>query len=99
MSAIMQAYDDGVLDRAVHSRLVQNLPGFAARAGIQDIYILQKISAHGCTDVDIGYVRTIKRAAASGVYGMRYVGAQTVPVLPRMLAVAGACIRNFVEAR
>ena len=98
-TALMTAYDNGVLDRGMHSRLAQNLQYFADRANIADVYILDKMSKFGCNDADIGYVRAIKRMAANKIFGLIYYGKETVPVMPRMMGVAGACVRNFVDAK
>lgn len=95
----MHAYDTGVLDRGVHSRLAQNLEHFAQRANIADVYILDKMSNFDCSDQEIAYVRTIKRAAAAKHFGLIYHGKETKPVMQRMMGVAGACVRNFIDAK
>lgn len=98
-TALMEAYDTGVLVQGVHSRLAQNLDHFAQRAGIDDIYILRKMSQFQCTEAEIAYVRTIKRASANGVHGLVYSGKETRPTLTRMMGVTGACVRNFIDAK
>lgn len=97
--AVMQAYDSGVLNPGVHSRLVQNLDQFARRANILDSMILNKMSTFACTKAEIDYMKSIKRMCDKGVYGMVYHGKETSPVTTRMMAVAGACLRNFVDAK
>lgn len=99
MSAVMQAYESGVLNQEVHSRLVSNLDQYARRANILDSMILNKMSSFDCSDSEIKYMKAIKRQADKGVYGMTYLGKETSPVMTRMMAVAGACLRNFVDAK
>lgn len=96
---LTQAYNSGVLHPEVHGRLVANLEGFARRANILESMILHKMSAFACTPAEIEYVRGIRRQADAGSYGLVYVGKETKPVMTRMMGVAGACLRNFVEAK
>lgn len=98
-SAVMQAYDSKVLIPEVHSRLVQNLDQYARRANILDSMILNKMSNFACSKSEIEYMKAIKRMADKGVHGMVYHGKETAPVMTRMMAVAGACLRNFIDAK
>lgn len=82
-----------------HSLLVKNLEHFAQRANIQDSMILKKMSAFKCGTDEIAYVKGLKKWADKDIYGMAYVGKETSPVMTRMMAVAGACLRNFVDAK
>lgn len=96
---LAQAYDSGVLDPTVHGRLVANLEQYARRANIQDAMILGKMSQFECTAEEINYVRSIRRMSSEGSYGLVYLGRETKPVMTRMMAVAGACLRNFIDAK
>lgn len=98
-TAVMQAYDSGVLHPVEHSLLVKNLEHFAHRANIQDSMILNKMSTFKCSSGEIDYVKKIKRMADQNFYGMIYHGKEITPVPTRMMAVAGACLRNFVDAK
>jgi hypothetical protein len=98
-SAVMQAYDSGVLSPVDHSLLVRNLEHYARKANILDSMILNKMSNFSCTPAEIDYVRMIKRLSDQGVFGMVYHGKETLPVTTRMMAIAGACLRNFVDAK
>ena len=97
-TAVMQSYETGVLDPAVHGRLLQNLGLYARRANIPETMILHKMSQFDCSSDEIDYVRAIKRQAAAGHYGLVYTGDGST-VLTRMMGVAGACVRNFVDAK
>jgi hypothetical protein len=94
-----KAYESGVLVPSVHSRLVQNMEQFARKANISESHVLYKMSQFSCTKPEIEYVKSIKRQEAEGNYGLVYLGKETKPVLTRMMAVAGACLRNFVDAK
>ena len=100
MDSLMDdAYATGVLKPEIHSRLVANLSAYVQRANIQVPYVLDKMSKFGCNADEIAYVRTISRAADEGRFGLVYHGKETQPVMPRMMAVAGACLRNFRDAK
>jgi len=99
MSEVMQAYSTGILKPEVHGRLIANLEGYARRANILEAMVLHKMSDFACLPPEIDYVKKIRRQADSGNYGLVYVGKETLPVLTRMMGVAGACLRNFVEAK
>ena len=96
---LQEAYDAGVLVPEVHSRLVANIDQFAQQAGITEDKIMYRMSRWGCTTAEIDYVRSIRRRASMGMYGLIYHGPETIPLTQRMSAVAGACLRNFVEAK
>lgn len=96
---LMQAYATGVLIPEVHSRLAQNLEHFARRANIYESHVLNKMSKFSCSLPEISYVKSVRRQYESGLYGLMYSGKENSPVLTRMMAVAGACLRNFVDAK
>jgi hypothetical protein len=98
-SELQLAYDSGVLDPSIHSRLAQNLDHYAQRANILKPMITMKMSSFACTQAEIAYVKAIKRRASEGLYGLMYQGIQKTPVMTRMMAIAGACLRNFIDAR
>lgn len=97
---LMQAYNSGVLVPEVHSRLAQNLEQYARRANIYEAHVLHKMSKFSCSMPEISYVKSIRRQAEeNGLCGLMYSGTENSPVLTRMMAVAGACLRNFVDAK
>ncbi len=97
---LQKAFDSGVLDPSVHGRLLQNLDHFAQKANIQKHMITMKMSEFNCTKQEINYVKTIKRKSADGIYGLVYTGKEDgSSVITRMMAIAGACLRNFVDAK
>jgi len=96
---VQKAYEQKVLNPEVHSRLVANLDNYARRASIQPQMILNRMSSFDCTKTEIEYVKGIRRMAEKGVYGLVYSGKETKSVMVRMSGVAGACLRNFVDAK
>ena len=98
--AVAKAYESGVLLPEVHNRLVQDIDRIARKANIPESMVLMKMSSFGCSEEEIAYVRKLKAMSAQGVYGLIYKGKEgKYSVLSRMMAVAGACLRNFVDAR
>ena len=93
-------YATGVLNKEHHDRLVADLRNFARDAGIQPRWIWTPL-ADTCGPEEVGYVRQFNRLRAEGVVqGLCFVGGgEEAPVGPRMAAIAGALVRNFVRAR
>lgn len=90
------AFTAGILDENFHARLLAGLPKWAAIAGIPPQYVWTKLSDY-CTGDDLEWVRTLKTVEGSG---MVYTGTNhQVPVGDKMMAIAGACLRNYVDAR
>lgn len=100
-NAVQEAFDSNVLSPVDHSQFVLNLDKFARKANILEQMILHKMSDFKCSQAEIEYMRRIKIMASHNVYGMYYVGGtkNSAPVMTRMMAIAGACLRNFVDAK
>lgn len=93
-----KAYATGVLKPEVHHLLVKNLPRLASTANIPESMVLHKMSDFQCSLDEIKYVKKIRVHAEKGIYGAAYLGASnSFPT--RMMAVAGACLRNFIDAK
>ena len=93
-------YATGVLKKDHHDRLVADLASFAKDAGIQPRWIWTAL-ADTCGPKEVAYVRQFNRHRAEGlIQGLCFVRKlDDVPVAPRMAALAGALVRNFVRAR
>jgi hypothetical protein len=93
-------YASGVLTPEHHERLVADLPAFARDAGIQPRWISMPL-ADTCGPAEVEYARKFRHHLADGeVQGLCYVRtSKDVDVAPRMAALAGALVRNFVRAR
>lgn len=98
MSAIVEAaFSQGTLNREVHGRLVQNLDSIARSANVTVPMICTPLSKF-CTPGEIDYIRQLKAQAQKGLLGMVFVDPD-VPMNTKMMAIAGACLRNFINAR
>lgn len=91
------AYEPGVLKPQKHHKLVEVLGRICAFSGVRREYVTTSMAAHGCTGVELEYVRTLRKQASQGKAGLLYVGQKKFE--QRMMAVAGACLRNYIQAR
>jgi len=91
-----EVFSIGILNREYHERLLADLPGYAAKAGIPQAFIWSKLSDY-CSDKDMEWVRRMREGTD---YGLIYEGDSfEVPVADKMMAITGACLRNFIDAR
>ena len=94
-------YHSGVLDKAVHERLVANLPHYVREAGISPHWVWTRLS-ETCGDDVVDYVRRINGhrtgGAIQGLALFRKPKSKADPA-EQMSAIAGALLRNFVNAR
>lgn len=94
-----KAYESHLLVPEVHSRLVQDIENVARAAGIP-MNLIWTSATEYCTEQEIEFTRTLPQHAVEGVYGFMYLGTKhQQPVAMRMMALAGACIRNFINAK
>lgn len=91
-------YDGGALKPDHHARIVTDIERIAQTAKILPMYIAKRMSSCGCTEKEIDWLRDLKQHRDDGVTGMVYLGGCN-SVEDRMMAVAGACIRNYIDAR
>lgn len=102
MSAAMQAaYDSGLIDRGYHERLIADIQGVVQQAGVDESYVWTPMSKY-CGEVEIEYVIDIKLQTSleDPVFGMVYVGkVEDAPINDKMMSIAGACLRNYVNAK
>lgn len=91
-----EVFAQGILDKAFHERLIADLPRIAAKAGIPPQYVWTRLSEF-CSEKDIQWVRRMRSGQDQGLI---YTGTNfSVPVEDKMMAIAGACLRNFINAR
>lgn len=93
-----QYFEGTALDPEHHAVFVKRIDEFAATAHIPVQYILDPMTKH-CTAEDIDWMKTYRKHTREGKYGLCYFGKQTRPVLPRMMSITGAALRNFIDAR
>lgn len=91
-----EVFSIGILDVEYHDRLLADLNRFSEKAGIPPQYVWSKLSSY-CTDKDITWVRKMREGTD---HGLVYVGnTGKVSVEDKMMAIAGACLRNYIDAR
>lgn len=101
MNAVVQdkAYASNVLVPEVHNRLVMDIENVARAAGIP-MHMIWTSATEFCEPEELDYTRHLPSKAADGLYGLVYVGTKhQKPVHMRMMALAGACVRNFINAK
>lgn len=89
-----------VLDEEFHRPLILDLENVARGANIPLPMTWARVADY-CSDGEIAYLRTIRRQAArKGRYGLVLTGQEPgVSPFNRFTAVAGACLRNYLNAR
>lgn len=91
-----EVFEIGILNREYHDRLIADLKRFANKAGIPPEFVWSKMSKY-CTDEDMNWVRKMREGKDNGLV---YVGSGfDVPVEDKMMAIAGACLRNYIDAQ
>jgi len=90
-----EAFEIGILNREYHARLLLNLETHAANAGIPPEFVWSKMSKY-CTPEEVTWVR---RMRVEKDHGLCYRGVFPVPIEDKMMAVTGACLRNYIDAR
>lgn len=91
-------WETGVLDPAVHGRLVQDRQYYAELAGVPEEWLWEPLSAH-VGEEELQWVRSYPKLHKKGVSGICYQGASGRELMRRMQALTGALCRNFVDAR
>jgi len=98
MSLVTQAYDSNLLVKDTHDLLVANVERYARRANIPVSMVFTSMQQY-CTEPEIEYMKDLRR---QGNCGLIYSGegkAGNQPVHDRMMSIAGACLRNFINAK
>jgi hypothetical protein len=94
-------YNDGVLVKEHHERLVADIDNYALDAGIQPHWIWRALP-DDFTKTEIEYLKSFRKhlQGGTGVSGLVYSGTNGAGKMEaRMSAMAGALVRNFIRAR
>ncbi len=94
---IEHGFETKLLDRDVHARLIQDIDRIVRRAAVPLEAVCTPLSRY-CGEQEIEWVKQIKKHIAAGKFGAMYHGDQP-QIERRMMWIAGACIRNFIDAR
>lgn len=90
-----EVFEIGILNKDYHQKLIADLERIAEKAGIPDYMVWSRLSQY-CTDKDVAWVKHIRKGDDNG---LAYVGEFSVPVEDKMMAIAGACLRNYIDAK
>jgi len=91
------AIDNGLIDEREHDQLLADINGVIRQAGIPVEYVWTSIKEF-CADDEVDYVASIKKDDSA--LGMMYIGTfEGRPVNERMMSIAGACLRNYINAK
>lgn len=87
----------GIINEKYHARLLANIDEVASMAGIPVPMVWARLSEY-CTAQDLTWFTRMRVEKECGVV---YLGLSkhSVPVEDRMMAMAGAFLRNYVDAR
>lgn len=94
-----EAYTSGVLNKEFHDRLIRDIDVVSESAGIPPKFLWSKMSEM-CQEADIEWVKSIPKSMDHGLVmvGSGFKKADH-PVTDRMMAMAGAFLRNYIEAK
>lgn len=90
-----EAYDSGVLDKDYHALLLQDLPAVCAVAGVVPRFVWSSMIGY-CGPAEVRWMTHLRNESGSG---MLYRGVLDKPIEDKMMALVGACLRNYVDAR
>lgn len=94
-----KAYASHVLDPEVHGRLVADIENVARAANIP-MHLIWTSAKEYCNASELEYLRKLPQHASDGVFGYLYSGKVSgAAVHMRMMAMAGVCVRNFINAK
>ena len=98
MSALRQeAIEAGLIDEREHEQLLADINGVLRQAGIPQEYVWTSIREF-CSDEEIDFVASLKKDDCP--IGMVYMGEFNKPAVnERMMAITGACLRNYINAK
>lgn len=86
------------LDPQVHGLLVEKIDSVARKAGIPKRYILESIRGVG-TEADVAWVEQQRTLRKEDQVSWYIEGDSDPAIEVRMMALAGALLRNFLDAR
>ena len=95
------AYSSKVLDRERHFALVQSLEKYVRVANIP-AHMVWTSSKGICSEGEVNFIRRLRKNALEGSCGLVYTGVagpKVKPVATRMMALAGVCLRNYIDGR
>jgi len=90
-----EVFESHLMDRDHHDRLIADLPKVVEVAGIQPKFVWSRLSQY-CSGTELKWVANIRSKDSNG---LAYTGKTEVPIEDKMMAITGACLRNYIDAR
>ena len=101
-ASLEQAIADQLIDLEVHEQLLADIEGFTRTAGIPERFVWTSIHKY-CEEDEIKYIRDLQRSLVERdgeCIGLVYLGGvEGASVNDRMMAIAGICLRNYINAK
>jgi hypothetical protein len=98
-SLVHEAFENQVLEKDLHAALLKAAGKVAQDAAIPE-YMLYRSMTEFCSQEEVAYIRGLRQHSLRGICGLVIVGKKaSVPVSDRMMAMAAACLRNYISAR
>lgn len=100
MSTLKQtAIDNGLIDEAAHELLLADLGHWSRQAGIPESFVFSSIHKYCDKAAELEYVESLLDPNID-VIGMMYTGKiGGASINDRMMAIAGVCLRNYINAK
>lgn len=92
----MFAVQNSILDKDRHKRLIEDMPHVCATANVPQHFVHQSMKGVA-TESDIDWVVNFNAYRSKGLAGLALVGVKSPET--RMMAICGALLRNFIDAR
>lgn len=89
-------FESKILDREFHGRLLADLERLTRKAGIPAHYVWSRL-ADFCTEEEIAWVRKMRTDDDHGL--IITSSSVSIPVECKMMAMVGAFLRNYINAR
>jgi len=99
MKTEAEAETKSILHKEFHARLLSDLEHYAGVAGIPQ-HMIHEPMAKYCSPEECDWIKNIKLHREKGMAGLCLTGInKEYPVERRMMAMAAALLRNYVDAR
>lgn len=98
MTTVVDAAPATILDPQRHARLLADIEGIAKTANIPVTMVHQSAKPYLSAE-ELDWLRHFNAYREQGVAGLLMTGTPAVPVDTKLMAMVGALLRNFVDAR
>jgi hypothetical protein len=98
-NALKHAIEEGLINETTHERLLSDLPHWARQAGIPEKFVFSSVYEFCTDEEEIKYVSSLLDPESQPI-GMMYIGkVGGASINDRMMAIAGVCLRNYINAK